>query len=349
VARVSGTLPESVLIVRLSALGDVIHTLPALATLRAGLPEARIGWVVEERCADLLRGHPHIDQLIVVPRKAMAAAARAWRMGEAKALLRDVTGAMRERPYEVAADFQGNAKSAIVGWLSKAKRRVGFAPPDCKEGSHLLTTERIGRRPAEEHRIAKYLELARVIAGGAAAAEPVVPVDGAARARAEAWWGTERPRVLLAPGSSTRMPEKRWPHYAELARLLAVSAGATVGVTYGPGEEPLVEPIPARRPDAPPPLLELIALLATADLVIANDSAPMHLAAQLGTPTLGLFGPTDPVRFAPWGPRAAFLRAPGPCATCDRGAPRGVDTHACLPGLAPAEVVADAQRLLASA
>jgi ADP-heptose:LPS heptosyltransferase len=343
---VSESLPSSVLIVRLSALGDVIHTLPALATLRAGLPEARIGWVVEERCADLLHGHPHIDQLIVVPRQAIAKAARAWRMGTAKALLGEVTGAMRAQPYEVAADFQGNAKSAVVGWLSKVKRRVGFAPPDCKEGSHLLTTERIGRRPTGEHRVAKYLELARVIAGGAAAAESVVPVDAAARERAEAWWGTGRPRVMIAPGSSERMPEKRWPHFGELAWRMGAAIDANVGITYGPGEVQLAEGIAARRPAEFPPLPDLVALLATADLVISNDSAPMHLAGQLGTPTVGLFGPTDPALFAPWGPATLALRGTAPCATCDRGAPRGEDTHTCLPSLSAAEVCAAGIRLL---
>lgn len=344
----SASLPSSVLIVRLSALGDVIHTLPALATLRAGLPGARIGWVVEERCADLLRGHPHIDQLIVVPRRAMAKAAGAWRIGQAKAMLGDVTTAMREPPYETAADFQGNAKSAIVGWLSKARRRVGFAPPDCKEGSHLLTTERIGRRPVGEHRVAKYIELARTIAGGAAAATAIVPVADQAREQAEAWWGSERPRVLLAPGSSARMPEKRWPHFAALATALRAQRGANVGVTFGLGEESIAAGIDAKRPGVAPSLSELVGLLATADLVVSNDSAPMHLAAQLGVPTLGLFGPTDPVLFGPWGPRAGVLRAEGPCATCDRGAPRGEDTHACLKALEPGRVVAESIRLLES-
>ena len=341
--------PASVLILRLSALGDVVHTLPALAHLRAALPGARIGWAVEDRCAPLLQGHPHLDRLHVVARRDLASAARGFRLGTAARMLSALRGELRAEGYALACDFQGNLKSAVVGWLSGARERLGFAPPDCREGNHLLTTRRIGALPRAFDRIEKYVVLARAaVADVAAAAEdavqrtpaPVVPVHPDARARAEAWWTAAgpRPRVLLAPGSSARMPEKRWPHYGALAASLAGGVGA-IGVAYGLREDGLARAIREACPGlavppGPPPLADLVALLATADVVVGNDSAPTHLAAQLGVPTVALFGPTDPALFTPWGPRVTVLRGAAPCAACARGAVRGDDTHACLPALA---------------
>lgn len=344
--------PASVLILRLSALGDVVHTLPALAHLRAALPGATIGWAVEDRCAPLLRGHPHLDRLHVVARRDIAAAARGFRLAAAARLLSALRAELRAEAYALAGDFQGNLKSAVVGWLSGARERLGFAPPDCREGSHLVTTRHIEALPRAFNRIEKYVVLARAVAGGEAAADaaqrvaaPVVPVDAAARARAEAWWAAagSRPRVLFAPGSSARMPEKRWPHYGALAASLGDGLAGAIGVAYGLHEAPLAQAIAAACPGVavppgPPPLADLVALIATADLVVGNDSAPTHLAAQLGLPTIALFGPTDPALFTPWGPRVTVLRGEAPCAACARGAVRGDDTHACLPALAPAAV-----------
>jgi lipopolysaccharide heptosyltransferase I len=352
--------PASVLIVRLSALGDVVHTLPALAHLRAALPDAKLGWVVEDRCAALLQDHPHLDRLHVVPRRALAEAGRGFRLATAARMLAGVRRELAAEHYALACDFQGNLKSAVVGWLAGADERLGFAPPDCREGSHLVTTRRIEELPEDLNRIEKYVVLARAAAGlpgGGGGVErvaaPVVPVAAAARARAEAWWAAAgpAPRVLLAPGSSARMPEKRWPRYPALAAALAAH-GRTVGVAYGAGEAPLAAAVrdacpAAAVPAAPPALADLVALVATADAFVGNDSAPTHLAAQLGRPTVALFGPTDPARFAPWGPRVHVVRATAPCAACARGAVRGDDTHGCLPALDPAEVRAAVDAALA--
>ncbi|MCI0343091.1 MAG: glycosyltransferase family 9 protein [Planctomycetales bacterium] len=334
-------MPASVLILRLSAIGDVLHTLPALAHLRAALPHARIGWMVEDRAAPLLEEHPHLDDLFVVPRRAMATAARALRLGEAWESLRALVRGLRARRYGLALDFQGNAKSALAGLLSGARERLGFARGDCVEGSHLFTTRRLGPQPSAQHRVEKYLALARAASGREAPAEPVLPVDPCARARAAAWWsaGGPRPRILLAPGTSERRADKRWPaeSYGALAALLRARLGGTMGVAYGPGEEALASAAgaaasPALLPFAPLDLRELVAVLAESDLVVAPDSAAMHAAALLGRPTVGLFGPTDPALFAPRGARCAVVRGAG--ATTDTIPPQAV-ADAALRILAP--------------
>lgn len=307
--------PKSILIVRLSAIGDVIHTLPALHLLRRRFPDARIGWVVEEMSAALLRGHPELDRLYVIPKKRWRREwARTFFSGEKSRFFR----AIRRDCYDVAIDFHGLTKSGWVAWRSGAKVRVGYGDHDGRECNKLFTNVRIHPRAEARHVIDRNLELLRALE-----MEPrVMPVEftlprlDAEKASMGAWLqgaGVEPERGILAYYPGAGWPTKRWPpeSFARLARLLDGAPGlpGKQVLVYGPGEESLCRRIleKARLPEsrlflAPPTgLRELAALLGFARLVIGGDTGPVHLAGAIGVPVVSILGGSDTVRNGVYG------------------------------------------------
>ncbi|MGH9671316.1 MAG: glycosyltransferase family 9 protein [Terriglobales bacterium] len=320
---------EAILVVRLGAMGDVIHALPAVAALRDAFPEARIGWAVEERWMELLCAPPALlctpDAAPDAPRSSAKPlvdavhplATAAWRAaplsdetwGEAVGALRG----LRCARYEAAIDFQGLVKSALVAQASGAAMRLGFADP--KESAASLFYTRAAARSGT-HVVEMNLALAHALTGReATAARFELPRD----AEAEAWCGAELRRrglerfLLLAPGGG--WGAKLWPasRYGEAARALAEDGLRTL-VNYGPGEEALAQEVAAASGGAAQPLScsvsELIALTRRAQLFLGGDTGPMHLAAALGVPVLAIFGPTDPARNGPFGTHNVVLRSP---------------------------------------
>jgi heptosyltransferase-1 len=301
------------LLVRLSAIGDVVHTLPALAALHRHGYEA--GWVVEPPARPLLEGHPFLSQVAAAP------AARAFRGGAAWAALR----ALRQRRYDVALDFQGLWKSAAWARLSGATRVLGYSRGGRREPlSALLAHERA--LPAESpHVIDKNLALLRLLGIEAVGArEFPLPPSGAEAARVEAALGGARLHdfVILNPGGG--WASKLWPleSFGELARGLR-ERGLVPLVTFGPGEEGLATRVVsasggAAAPSFPTTLLEYVELARRARLVVAADTGPLHIACALGTPVVGLFGPTDPARNGPFSPQDLVVRRAPACAPCHR-------------------------------
>src|SRR5438270_5647020 len=148
---------RSILIVRLSALGDVVHVLPALAALRAAFPTAKIGWAVEEKAASLLDGHPRLDRRHVIPRSALAKAARSRDVGTFVREARRTVRELRAESYEVTLDFQSNFRSSLLARLSGAKRRIGQPAPFAKEGARFLATEAPRAVERSVHKIVRNL------------------------------------------------------------------------------------------------------------------------------------------------------------------------------------------------
>lgn len=309
---------DRVLVVRLGAVGDVIRALPAVHRLRLAFPRARLAWIVEDRSAPLLDGHPDLDEVIVLSRRDLRDAAR--RPGR----LASITSTLRERlrggRYDVAVDLQGTLKSAIVSILSGAPRRVGFAPPHCREASFLFTHEWARLSAPVLNRVDRNLEMAARLGapdGPVAAAIGETQADGAAAERIlEGLRPLQGDPVILCPGASRRQAFKRWPaaSWSRLARLLA-AAGRSPVVVWGPGEEALAEQIErdsagdARR--APPTSLPVLAaVLRRSALFVGADTGPMHLAWAVGCRVVALFGPTDPRLNAPRGPGDLVLQAP---------------------------------------
>lgn len=293
---------ERFLVVRLTALGDVLHTVPAVAALRAAHPRARIDWVVERKWAPVLEGSPAINDVIPFDRRSL------W--GAVECVQR-----LRENQYTCAIDFQGLYKSSILAALSGAVRRIGFDRSWAREeGAAMFYTERAV--PSGRH----VAELNYSLAERAGASRPRtpeyplrVPAGGAASIRARLHeLGIRGDYIVVGPGGSWRA--KCWPaeRYGEFCRELEKKSATQVVVIHGPYEKSVAEEVLRAAAPAKPPVMattieELMGLVAHARCVIAADSGPLHLAAALGTPVVGLYGPTDPARNGPFAPGAVIV------------------------------------------
>lgn len=306
----------SVLLVRLGAVGDVIRTLPLLHAVRLRHPRTRIGWLVEEPSAPLLRELPALDTVHVLPRRALARRLRrpwSWRrgFGELVGLRRE----LREARYELVLDVHGTLKAALAARLAGGNRLEGFARGGSKEGAASLY-DTCHPAPGPVSRIERALWLGRC--AGLLTGDPPHVDHGlrfpAPRLRAArtALGPLRRPAVVLFPfASMTRKGRrKRWPlerHLALGCRL--AERGRHVVLAWGsPAERDEARGALSRCGGGPAPVLapptdlvELSDLLRRCDLLVTGDTGPMHVAAAVGTPVLALFGPSDPVINRPWG------------------------------------------------
>ncbi len=344
-----------ILCIRLSGLGDVVHALNALTLLRRERPDAYITWAVEERFAGLIRGHPHVDEVLTVPRLRWAAMLRSpWRW---RRLAREVCAVwrrLRAAQFDASLDFQSSLKSAWLVLAAGAPVRAGFIGPVSRELNHLFQSELV-RAPAEGvHRIERDLALLAPLGVRTRYAEPAFPEPGEdAHALAAAL--DERlgdgPTVLIHPGTSRFAAFKRWmpARYAQVADRLVEQRGADIVVSYGPGEEDLARQVVLlmRRPGllAPPTrtLEELMALLRRADLFIGSDTGPMHLASALGVPVVALFGPKDPVQTGPYCSRSLVVTGAVACRPCNR---RRCHDVRCMTTISTGQVLDAAGRVL---
>ena len=296
-----------ILIVRLSAIGDVIHGLPVLCALRAALPNAFLGWVVEGRTGDLLEGHPALDVLVRVPRRWLKSPREVWRL---RRRLRDLA-------FETSIDLQCLTKSGVAAWLSGAPRRIGKAGADARELSRWFHNESVPC--GGNHVIEHYLDLLRPLG----IKSPTVRFDLPERAddartvdaflQAQGLAG--EPFALLNPGAG--WPAKMWPaeRYGQLARHLAARHGLPSVAVWGvPEERPLAEAIVAAgnghaRLAPPTSMTELAALCRRAALFVGSDTGPMHLAVAVGTPTISLHGPSRAEWCGAYGPHNIRLQS----------------------------------------
>jgi lipopolysaccharide heptosyltransferase I len=309
-------------LVKLSAIGDVVHALPVAAALRAGLPQARLTWVVERREAAVLRGNPALSEIVPIDtrgwRRVRSALAIAEAAGAVVALGRHL-GAGR---FDVAIDLQGLVKSGAVTAATRAPLRIGFAAAYCREStSTLFTNRRVTPPPSARHVVDQYLSLLEPLGVRPRSAEFPLPTDAGAEARVDEFLASTglKPQdrlVVLNPGAGR--PDKRWPvaRFRDLARSLVDDAGAAVLVAWGPNElddaRAIVDGSPAGRVSLAPPtdLDDLLAVLRRASVVVAGDTGPLHMAAALGTPCVGLYGPTSAERNGPYGQIHRTLAAP---------------------------------------
>jgi lipopolysaccharide heptosyltransferase I len=309
-------------IVKLSSLGDVLHALPVAGALRRHLPQAHLTWIVEAREFGILNGHPDLDAVVSVDtrlwRRLIWRPSGAREVGEKVSRLKQ---RIRDARFDVAIDLQGLIKSGLLTAYTGAPLRIGFALRYCWEPLNaLFTNRRVTPPPQAVHVVDQYLSLLEPL--GVKAAPPVweLPGDPEAERRIDEFLAAEgvKPRdrlVALNPGAGR--PAKRWPleHFVRLAERLALEAGARVLLLWGPDEEVMARAIAAgmtSRPLLAPPttLPELSALLHRSALMVAADTGPLHLAAALGTPAIGLYGPTRAERNGPYGARCRSLQSP---------------------------------------
>jgi len=289
-----------VLIVRLSAIGDVILTMPVLNALRDQFPQAFLAWAVEDRAAPLLRGHRALDDLIVLPRRFLKSPRMVW----------ELYGRLRTMRFDVAIDAQGLTKSALVARLSGARWRIGFGGRWGREISPWLNSELV--HPTRQHVIERTLELLRPLGIQAAAVRFDLPLEEAEMAAAANWVrqsGLESGFAMINPGAA--WPSKLWPpeRFAAVTRHLDAQWGLpSVVVWAGSAERTAAEQVVAgsngfARLAPPTTLRELAALARLARLFIGSDTGPLHLAEAGGTPCVGLYGPWPAEETGPYGPQ----------------------------------------------
>jgi lipopolysaccharide heptosyltransferase I len=342
------------LVVRLSALGDVVHALPLLDALRRARPDAQIGWLVEEPAASLLEGHPQIDRLWIAPRHEARRLRRAGRPLAAVGRYLSVARELRSARYEVAIDAQCNLRSSLWAWSTGARHRIGFAPPFTKEKAHWLSTLRVSAPPHGQLKAHRNLELLRPLGVDARDARPRIRVPEASRRVAEPLAGGSR-LVALHPGVSGFGAIKRWApdRFAALARRLREERGARCLVTWGPGERETAEQIVAESAGAAElapethSLLELAALYEACDALVGCDTGPLHLAAALGVPVVGLYGPKDPAVYGPLdgrtGEAATTVWKKVHCSPCKL---RRCGNVICMPAIQVEDVVTAVEKIL---
>jgi lipopolysaccharide heptosyltransferase I len=311
-----------VAIVKLSSLGDVVHALPVASALRRHFADLHLTWIVEAREAALLAGHPDVDALVVVDtRRWRRLIGRPTGAAEVAGRLIELRHGLRARRFGVALDLQGLVKSGILTAFTGAPLRVGFGVRHLREPLNaLFTNRRVTPPPAAAHVVEQNLALLEPLGIGDREVVFKLETSPTADGRIDAFLteGGVKPGdrlVALNPGAGR--PEKRWPvaHWRRLAERLAVDGGLRVIVSWGPGEEPLAQAVTEGLPGHPlvtPPttLGELAALLRRVALVVSADSGPLHLAAALGTPCVGLYGPTRAARNGPYAERSRALQSP---------------------------------------
>ncbi len=290
---IPGKNEQRFLLLRLGSLGDIVHALPAAAALRDTFPDARIDWAVDSRWARILAGNPDLSNVIEGDRKTAGG-------------IVSMVKQLRAARYTCVIDFQGLYKSSFLAFASGSHTRIGFQRTYAREGfASWLYTLRFNPRGA--HKVEHNLTLAQ--AAGAQKSVPRFPIAILEEDEVRISRELEKHHItdffVLNPGGGWR--SKCWPaeRYGELQARIFEKSGLRGVVTYGPGEAALAQAVlDAAGKSAPTAIpLELgplMALLRRARLVVSADTGPLHLAAALGAPVVGLFGPTDPARNGPF-------------------------------------------------
>jgi len=339
-----------ILIVRLSALGDIVHALPVLSALLRSFPSATVDWLVEENYAAILALADGLHRRIIVRATSSFDRPGAVSFGGALGYARAAAFLRAER-YDAALDLQGLVKSATWARVSGARRVIGFDRAHLREEfAATLYSETVVPNVAG-HVIQKNLSILSALQVPAGAPElPLHPIAAAATIEAiRAAGGAER-YIVLNPGAA--WPNKCWPpeRFGAVAAALRDRAGLSTLVTWGPKERALADSVSQASAGAATPapatsVADLAVLMRDAALVISGDTGPLHIAAAVGAPVVGLFGPTRPERNGPWDPRDEVLSRSDTCVChhkrqCLRGAP-------CINEIAVDQVIAAAERRLA--
>jgi lipopolysaccharide heptosyltransferase I len=352
----------NVLIVRLGAMGDIVHAIPAAAAIRAAMPDARIDWVVDAKHQEVLHLVTVLDRVVPLEGRSVAA----WS---------DAVRRLRQVSYDIALDFQGLMKSAVLARASGASRVAGFSIWHLREkGARPFYSETSGhaRSPAEAHEphgreggrslaeagepgareggghvIQKNLDLLRVLGIETSRIDfPIARVMSNAADALRARFDGDR-FALINPGAA--WPNKRWPadRFGAVAAFLRDVRSMRSIVLWGPGEEALAADVVARSSGAaelapPTGIHDIFEVARSAELMISGDSGPLHIAAAVGTPTVAIFGPTDPCRNGPWSTEDRVVSRYDACAChYDR---RCHERDWCLQSITVAEVTAAIQQ-----
>lgn len=349
--------PKKILIIRLSAIGDVVRTLPSLHLLRKRFPDSWIAWAVEEKAAPILKEHESLNEIILVPRKTWSRSLRnplKWFsvISHIFRFLRE----LKKRDFDTVLDFHSSLKSGLFSWCTRAKSRVGYTAPFCREFNFLFNNVRIPLREKRISRMERNFTLLKYFNIGANDPHANIFLSPEEKKYIDDFLKKEklsnRNKIIIFPGASKKQAYKKWgsENYASLSNLLLQNDVAII-LAWGPGEREECERIGSSASGTvflspPTSLKHLTELIKRCQLYIGGDTAAMHLSCAVGTPCLVIYGPTDPVISAPWGKEFRIVHDESvDCSPCRKRRCRKKD---CFLNITPEVVYQEAQKMIKS-
>lgn len=296
----TGEEPKRILIIKPSALGDIVLALPALSALKRSFPEARISWLVRPEFAPLIMGHPYISDIILFDRKQLS---KWWCEQESFNALRSLKEQLKAGKFDLVFDFQGLFRTGFLSRVTGCKRRFGMA--GARELAHLFYTDKISQDVSSIHLVDYYLKMVAAVGTRQGAAEFKLPEDAEASEQIDKLLksqGVNGKYTVIVPGAA--QVNKRWPieRFSELAGKIGERFGLSIVATGSQGERNYIETMGKQVINlaGKTTVRELIPLMKRASLVVSNDTGPGHIAAALGVPIVMIFGPTNPARVCPY-------------------------------------------------
>ncbi len=330
------TVPRSILVVRLTSLGDVLLATPAVRAIRKGFPDVSVSWLVEGSVAGLLAHQDFVDHVIEFPRRELGRSLGRGRIFHAAKVFSAFRKRLADERFDLVLDLHGIMKSALLTKMTRAGRRIGFDGTFAKEASWTVYDERVRGGSRRMHKVERNMLFASYLGiGGVAIGDLRTSVE--ADRYVEGFLERNRvslPLVAVNPFSSKGSEFKRWDlaNYGELIRRIGEETGATMMILWGPGEQEEakgLQEMGGRRAvlACPTTVSQLLSLIKRTDLYIGGDTGVMHLAALTGTPVIAIFGPTDHLINGPYGQGHTVVRKEHPCSPCRN---KKCESRACI-------------------
>ncbi len=318
----------NILMVKLSAIGDVIHTLPALNAIKSYFPDAHITWLVEEDAASLVEGHEALDRVLVSKRKRWMRGLRSSSFFSTISEIYRFIKALRDTHYDMILDFQALLKSGVLIAFARGRRKIGFGKGlEHMEHSYIFLNERIPAVDMEIHALSRGMMFMEALGIPSDTVEYKLPVSSHDYEKVEdlmTTYGLLGAKTLIAINPVAKWETKLWANkkFSQLADMLIHRYDAKIVFTGGPDDRPTIQDIMAAMKGhaanlaGHTTLKMLAALYEKMVFVVSTDTGPMHMAAAVGTPVVALFGPTAPWRTGPFGSIHQIVRAELDCAPC---------------------------------
>jgi heptosyltransferase-1 len=378
VSELQSTEFSRILLIKPSALGDVVHTIPVLVKLRARYPSARIDWLITPENADIVRCHPALSNVVLFARRDFSKRGRRWR---ALVAFFDLLKQIRRAKYDLVVDMHGQLRSAFFALVSGAHVRIGFDRPikrvltvsaehdlrnvpshgwrGAREGSWVAYTHRVSIPTLDVHAIDRYLWVGPLLGFDDDPPDLTIhlssdTVRNVEQLLEEHGVTPDMPLVILVPG--TIWETKHWTieGFAGVARQF-LHGGFAVALAGTKRDQQRCRQIAAAAPgvcdlSGKTTPAELAALIRRAEVAVTNDSGSMHVAASLGKPMVSVFGPTNPVHIGPYQRPESVVRVDLPCSPCNyRRLSQCPFDHACMKQVTPAMVVERVRKIVAAA
>jgi lipopolysaccharide heptosyltransferase I len=337
--------PHNILVIRLSSLGDVLMSVPAVRALRQQFPNAHISWLAEGSVAGVLAQQEFIDDVIYFQRGALSRHLKTGHFSTTAYILKDFLKNLRQRKYDLIIDLHGIAKSVGLMMLARGRRTVGFGPMFAKDMSHLFYREQVNGIQKRVHKVERNMLVANYMGCKDTAAELPLSAHDEARRYINDFFQSHNirgPVFAVNPFASKDSAFKRWPleRYVDLIRKIKEDNMGSVIIIWGPGEREEAHRLTAMAGArvelaCQTDIAQLYALLAQCSVYVGGDTGTTHLASAAQIPVVSLFGPTDFIVNRPYSRKSIIIRKEMPCSPCKN---KNCKTRECLMNISVDEV-----------